>query len=117
MVCGRRTFFQRWICASTISIGFPFRRRGPTAGTGSRKATPNATLSRTEDIGRDYSPVAGRLMTIPGEGSIAATAITALGPAARSFRAGRNFAGRLGLTPLRERLPAGTRGCIKAVFL
>ena len=36
-------------------------------------------------------PVARRLMTIPGVGPIAATAITALVPAAGSFRAGRDF--------------------------
>jgi len=47
-------------------------------------------------------PVARRLMTIPGVGPIAATAITALVPAAGSFRAGRDFAAWLGLTPLQK---------------
>jgi len=47
-------------------------------------------------------PVAQRLMTIPGVGPIAATAITALVPAAGSFRAGRDFAAWLGLTPLQK---------------
>jgi transposase len=44
-------------------------------------------------------PVARRLMTIPGIGPIAATAITALVPAPEGFRAGRDFAAWLGLTP------------------
>src|SRR3954462_12234125 len=47
-------------------------------------------------------PVAGRLMTIPGIGPIAATAITALVPAPEGFRAGRDFAAWLGLTPLQK---------------
>ena len=47
-------------------------------------------------------PVAHRLMTIPGIGPIAATAITALVPAPEGFRAGRDFAAWLGLTPLRK---------------
>jgi len=47
-------------------------------------------------------PVARRLMTIPGVGPIAATAITALVPAAGSFRVGRDFAAWLGLTPLQK---------------
>jgi transposase len=40
-----------------------------------------------------------RLMTIPGIGPIAATAIVALAPAAETFRRGRDFAAWLGLTP------------------
>src|SRR3954462_11079762 len=47
-------------------------------------------------------PVACRLMTIPGIGPIAATAITALVPAPEGFRAGRDFAAWLGLTPLQK---------------
>ena len=47
-------------------------------------------------------PVARRLMTIPGIGRIAATAITALVPAPEGFRAGRDFAAWLGLTPLQK---------------
>jgi transposase len=47
-------------------------------------------------------PVARRLMTIPVIGPIAATAITALVPAAEGFRAGRDFAAWLGLTPLQK---------------
>jgi transposase len=47
-------------------------------------------------------PVARRLMTIPGVGSITATAITALVPAAEGFRVGRDFAAWLGLTPLQK---------------
>ncbi len=43
-----------------------------------------------------------RLMTIPGVGPITATAITALVPAAESFRVGRDFAAWLGLTPLQK---------------
>src|SRR5215813_13815906 len=45
---------------------------------------------------------ARRLMTIPGVGSIASTAITALVPAAEGFPAGRDFAAWLGLTPLQK---------------
>src|SRR5262249_39774310 len=47
-------------------------------------------------------PTARRLMTIPGVGPIAATAITALVPAAEGFPAGRHFAAWLGLTPLQK---------------
>src|SRR4029453_13818650 len=47
-------------------------------------------------------PVAHRLMTIPGIGPIAATAIIALVPAPEGFRAGRDFAAWLGLTPLQK---------------
>ena len=56
------------------------------------------------EIGRrsKTNPVARRLMTIPGIGPIAATAITALVPAAESFRCGRDFAAWLGLTPLQR---------------
>ena len=47
-------------------------------------------------------PVARRLMTIPGIGPIAATAIIALVPAPEGFRAGRDFAAWLGLVPLQR---------------
>ena len=47
-------------------------------------------------------PTARRLMTIPGVGPIVSTAITALVPIAEDFRAGRDFAARLGLTPLQK---------------
>jgi transposase len=47
-------------------------------------------------------PVARRLMTIPGVGPIAATAVAALVPAPEGFRAGRDFAAWLGLTPLQK---------------
>jgi len=47
-------------------------------------------------------PTARRLMTIPGVGPIASTAITALVPAAEGFRTGRDFAAWLGLTPLQK---------------
>lgn len=46
--------------------------------------------------------VARRLMTIPGIGPIAATAITALVTAPEGFRTGRDFAAWLGLTPLQK---------------
>lgn len=42
---------------------------------------------------------ARRLMTIPGIGPIAATAIVALAPPMESFRCGRDFAAWVGLTP------------------
>ena len=44
-------------------------------------------------------PVAKRLMTIPGVGSVIATALVALAPAASTFRRGRDFAAWLGLVP------------------
>jgi len=44
-------------------------------------------------------PVAKRLMTIPGVGPVAATALVALAPAACTFRRGRDFAAWVGLTP------------------
>jgi transposase len=47
-------------------------------------------------------PTARRLMTIPGVGPIVSTAITALAPAAEGFRAGRDFAAWLGLTPVQK---------------
>ena len=47
-------------------------------------------------------PVAKRLMTIPGIGPIAATAITALAAPPETFRKGRDFAAWLGLTPLQK---------------
>ena len=57
-------------------------------------------------------PVARQLMTIPGIGPIAATAITALVPAPEGFRAGRDFAAWLGLTPLAA-LPGSLRHPLK----
>jgi transposase len=47
-------------------------------------------------------PTARRLMTVPGVGPITSTAVTALVPAAEGFRAGRDFAAWLGLTPLQK---------------
>jgi transposase len=46
--------------------------------------------------------VARRLMTIPGIGSVTATALAALAPPAETFRRGRDFAAWLGLTPLQR---------------
>lgn len=46
--------------------------------------------------------VARRLMTIPGIGPIATTAIVALAPPAETFTKGRDFAAWLGLTPLQH---------------
>ena len=46
--------------------------------------------------------VARRLMTIPGIGPIAATAIAALAPPLEGFARGRDFAAWLGLTPLEK---------------
>ncbi|MER8968467.1 IS110 family transposase [Mesorhizobium sp. M0808] len=43
-----------------------------------------------------------RLMTIPGIGSITATALAALAPSAQIFKRGRDFAAWLGLTPLQR---------------
>ena len=58
-------------------------------------------------------PTARRLMTIPGVGPIVSTAITALVPAAEGFRAGRDFAAWLGLTPVRVS-QAHERACARA---
>lgn len=46
--------------------------------------------------------LAKRLMTIPGVGSIVATALVALAPAPETFRRGRDFAAWVGLTPLQH---------------
>lgn len=60
-------------------------------------------------------PTARRLMTIPGIGPVAATALVALAPDAGTFRRGRDFAAWLGLTPRqhssggKERLGRTTR--------
>lgn len=53
--------------------------------------------------------VARRLMTIPGIGPIAATAIAALAPAMETFRCGRDFAAWLGLTPRQKSTGGKTR--------
>ncbi len=59
--------------------------------------------------------VARRLMTIPGVGSLIATALVALAPPPQTFRRGRDFAAWLGLTPRqhstggKQRLGATTR--------
>ncbi len=53
--------------------------------------------------------VCRRLMTIPGVGPIAATAIVALAPPAETFRRGRDFAAWLGLTPLQKSTGGKTR--------
>jgi transposase len=45
------------------------------------------------------NPVVKRLMTVPGVGPVVATALVALAPASSTFRRGRDFAARLGLTP------------------
>src|SRR5205823_11664809 len=45
---------------------------------------------------------ARRLMTIPGIGPIAATALVALAPPAHIFKRGRDFAAWMGLTPLQH---------------
>jgi transposase len=60
-------------------------------------------------------PTARRLMTIPGIGPVAATALVALAPDPSTFRRGRDFAAWLGLTPRqhssggKERLGRTTR--------
>lgn len=53
--------------------------------------------------------MARRLMTIPGIGPIAATAIVALAPAMETFRRGRDFAAWLGLTPRQKSTGGKTR--------
>src|SRR5712671_6138496 len=61
-----------------------------------------AVLDAEIDQRSKSDPTARRLMTIPGVGPIASTAITALVPAAAGFPAGRDFAAWLGLTPLQK---------------
>lgn len=74
-----------------------------------------AVLDRAIAARAKANATVGRLMTIPGIGPIAATAIVALAPAANSFRRGRDFAAWLGLTPRqhssggKERLGRTTR--------
>lgn len=58
-----------------------------------------AELDRKIAARSKADPVAKQLMTIPGIGPIAATALVALAPAAHTFRRGRDFAAWLGLTP------------------
>ena len=58
-----------------------------------------AVLDREIAARANANPTVKRLMTIPGVGPIAATALVALAPAASSFRRGRDFAAWLGLTP------------------
>jgi transposase len=58
-----------------------------------------AVLEREIAARAKANPTVKRLMTIPGVGPIAATALVALAPAASSFRRGRDFAAWLGLTP------------------
>ena len=51
---------------------------------------------------RAKTGLAKRLVTIPGVGSIVATAMVALAPAPETFRRGRDFAAWIGLTPLQH---------------
>ena len=74
-----------------------------------------ALLDREIAIRAKADETARRLMTIPGVGPVAATALVALAPAASTFRRGRDFAAWLGLTPRqhssggKERLGRTTR--------
>ena len=75
----------------------------PPAGNGpAGHIAPSAHPQSLNTPRAKADPVARRLMTIPGIGPIAATAITALVPAPEGFRAGRDFAAWLGLTPLQK---------------
>lgn len=58
-----------------------------------------AVLDREIAARANADATAKRLMTIPGIGPVAATALVALAPAASTFRRGRDFAAWLGLTP------------------
>ena len=64
--------------------------------------TEIAVLDREIARRAKEDPIASRLMTIPGIGPITAAALTALAPAAESFRCGRDFSAWLGLTPLQR---------------
>jgi transposase len=67
-----------------------------------------AVQARVAELDREIAArakadaTARRLMTVPGIGPVAATALVALAPAASSFRRGRDFAAWLGLTPLQH---------------
>jgi transposase len=56
-------------------------------------------LDRQIEARSRQSPLARRLMTIPGVGPILATAMVALAPEPSTFRRGRDFAAWVGLTP------------------
>jgi transposase len=56
-------------------------------------------LDRQIEARAKASPLARRLMTVPGVGPVLATALVALAPAASTFRRGRDFAAWVGLTP------------------
>jgi transposase len=71
---------------------------GTFQALGTQLEALDAEIARRAKAG----PVARRLMTIPSIGPIAATAITALVPTPEGFRAGRDFAAWLGLTPLQK---------------
>ncbi|MFN0045333.1 MAG: IS110 family transposase [Sphingorhabdus sp.] len=68
-----------------------------------------AELDKEIGIRAREDEVCRRLMTIPGIGPIAATAIAALAPPAETFRRGRDFAAWLGLTPLQKSTGGKTR--------
>lgn len=61
-----------------------------------------ADLDKEIDRRASADAVCRRLMTIPGIGPIAATALVALAPPAETFRRGRDFAAWLGLTPVQR---------------
>jgi transposase len=61
-----------------------------------------ANLDKEIAVRARENEVARRLMTIPGIGPIAATAIVALAPPVETFTKGRDFAAWLGLAPLQH---------------
>ncbi len=71
-------------------------------------ATVRSLDEQVADLDREIArrvkadPVVRRLMTIPGIGPIAATAIVALAPPAESFAGGRHLAAWIGLTPVQK---------------
>lgn len=68
-----------------------------------------ADLDKEIDRRASADAVCRRLMTIPGIGPIAATALVALAPPAETFRRGRDFAAWLGLTPVQRSTGGKTR--------
>lgn len=83
------------------------RRRGSFPRT--RSAIPVGRIDKEIARRAREDEVARRLMTIPGIGPIAATAIAALAPAMESFKRGRDFAAWLGLTPKQKSTGGKTR--------
>jgi transposase len=90
------------VCPLLMSNAERFMQEGVDGLLRDKTRPPGRKPLDGEVIERVVDLTARRLMTIPGVGPIASTAITALVPAAEGFPAGRDFAAWLGLTPLQK---------------